>query len=121
MKNPLPIGTYPYYDELPRKSKGLLKVFYKLLPIPLHIFYPLRQEIYLALIRLISIGARNRFRNQKDLLVNIGSGANGKPGWVNIDMIKAQGVNCLYDCRKSLPFPDDAVKAIVDYMVSQSK
>ena len=44
--------------------------------------------------------------------MNIGPGLLGKPGWVNVDVSKGPNVNCLYDCRKSLPFPDESVKGI---------
>lgn len=47
-----------------------------------------------------------------DLLVNIGPGPYGKSGWVNVDIFKAEGIDCVYDCRKHLPFPDNAVRAL---------
>jgi predicted SAM-dependent methyltransferase len=34
------------------------------------------------------------------------------PAWVNLDLFPFPGVNCLYDCRKGLPFPDDSAKWI---------
>ncbi len=107
-----PIDMYPRYDELRINSKGIRKLFYKLLPIPLHTFYPLRHEIPVALLRFLSSRTRRRYRGKRDLLVNVGAGSNGKPGWVNIDIVKAPGINCLYDCRKKLPLPDDSVKGI---------
>jgi predicted SAM-dependent methyltransferase len=103
---------YPYYDEIPAQGGLLRRLFYRLLPIPLHTFYPLRSEIYLFLIRLAGIVQHWRVRKQSGLLVNIGAGAKGKPGWVNIDMVKAPSINCLYDCRKRLPFPDGSVRGI---------
>jgi len=45
-------------------------------------------------------------------LVNLGCGLSGKIGWVNVDIIKFPNVNCIYDCRKSLPFPENSVKSI---------
>ena len=53
-----------------------------------------------------------RFRDAKDLLVNVGPGAHGLAGWINVDVCKAPLVNCIYDCRKSLPFPDGSVRGI---------
>ena len=107
-----PAEMYPHYDEWHIRSKGIRKLFYKLLPIPLHTFFPMRQEIPLKIIRFRSLGTARRYRVKKDLLVNVGAGSNGKPGWVNIDIFKGPGINCLYDCRKKLPFPDDSVKGI---------
>src|SRR5208282_5837473 len=51
-------------------------------------------------------------KNSENMLVNIAPGVHGKPGWVNVDVFKGPNVNCLYDCRKSLPFPDESVRAI---------
>ncbi len=107
-----PVQMHPYYGEVYIRSKGIRKLFYKLLPIPLHTFYPLRYEIPLTILRFLSSRTPRRYRAKRDLVVNVGAGDKGKPGWVNIDVVKAPGINCLYDCRKKLPFPDDSVKGI---------
>jgi len=104
--------TYPYYDEVPYRSKGFTRLFYRFLPIPLHTYMPLRQEIYLLILRFASIGTIKKYNKQKGLRVNIGAGSSGLIGWVNIDMVKYPNVNCLFDCRKKLPFADNSVKVI---------
>lgn len=64
------------------------------------------------MLRIKTKSLPQRYENAKDLLVNIGVGSYGKPGWINLDVYPAEGVNCVYDCRKSLPFPDNSVKGI---------
>jgi predicted SAM-dependent methyltransferase len=44
--------------------------------------------------------------------VNIGAGNTGRQGWVNVDMVKTPEINCIYDCRKKLPFSTASVKGI---------
>jgi predicted SAM-dependent methyltransferase len=53
-----------------------------------------------------------KFRNARGLRINIGCGRCGKPGWINIDIGAFPEVNCFWDCRKSLPFPDNSSKSI---------
>lgn len=110
-KQPEPSEIYPYYDEF-WSTEGFKGFLHKFLPIPLHTFYPLRQELYLFLIRVFGFWVRWSYKQRRNLLINIGSGDQGKPGWINIDMIKSSRVNCLYDCRKSLPFSDSTVRGI---------
>jgi len=112
MSKPLPIQMYPNYDEMLDHSVGIRKHLYKLLPIPLHTFYPLRQEIYLFFVRMLSLRTKRHYRNHKGFFVNIGAGSNNKQGWVNIDIVRIPGIDCFYDCRKSLPFPDYSVRGI---------
>ena len=64
------------------------------------------------LLRLKGGGVARRYRNSDNLLVNVGPGPYGKAGWVNVDVFKGPLVDCLYDCRKSLPFPDASVRGI---------
>lgn len=115
-----PSGMYPFYDELripradsiTRRLYDVVRPFRRLIPIPLHTAFPLLYEVYLVLLRLASRGASRRWRGQTGLLVNLGVGGSGKPGWVNVDIFPAPGVNCLYDCRKHLPFANNAVRGI---------
>lgn len=86
--------------------KVLLKV------IPLHTLRPLRYELHLAWVRLHARAVRRRFDRARDLLVNVGCGDRGQPGWVNVDGFRAPGVTCVFDCRSGLPFPDGAARAI---------
>jgi predicted SAM-dependent methyltransferase len=67
----------------------------------------------MLLVRVRSWNASRAFQGETDLLVNIGAGANGKKtGWVNLDGFANQGINCLCDARKGLPFPDNSVRGI---------
>ena len=68
---------------------------------------------------LVSVGVRMRagrvaraFRGRKEMLVNLGAGDAGHPGWVNVDRAPGPNVNCIYDARKKLPFEDGSVKGI---------
>jgi predicted SAM-dependent methyltransferase len=69
-------------------------------------------ELPLMLRRLGGGRVKRQFSSADNLLVNVGAGLQGKPGWVNVDGWKNPNVNCLYDCRKSLPFPDESVRGI---------
>lgn len=69
-------------------------------------------ELPLMLRRLRGSRVRRQFRSADNLLVNLGAGPEGKPGWVNVDGLKQPNVNCLYDCRKDLPFPNESVRGI---------
>ncbi len=80
--------------------------------IPQHVYLPFVDELYAALLRENRQNIFQKYRVAKDLLVNIGSGATGKPGWVNVDLFAAPGVNCVYDCRRSLPFANNSVQGI---------
>lgn len=80
--------------------------------IPQHTYLPFQNELSVAMMRVKSQSVSKRYGNAKDLLVNLGAGSTGKPGWINVDVFAAPGINCIYDCRKSLPFPDNSVKGI---------
>jgi len=111
------MGKIPQMDLFPRygvdrqESKGLRKLILAFLP--LHAFMHMRTEIPLIRVRWKGWHVRRRYRNSHDLLVNLGSGRSAKPGWVNVDVSKGPLINCVYDCRKSLPFPDASVRGIV--------
>jgi len=122
MSKPIPpIDTYPFYGDLVTpKPDGITHTLYRavrpfrrLIPIPLHTFFPLLYELYLIFVRLSALGTPRRFHDQRDLLVNLGSGSSGRPGWVNVDIFKASGVTCRIDCRKKLPFADNSVRGIL--------
>lgn len=80
--------------------------------IPLHTLAPLRSELRAALVRLRTRRVRRKYAGARDLLVNLGVGNTGRSGWVNVDLCDQPGVNCIWDCRKSLPFPDVSVRGI---------
>ena len=93
-------------EEASATRKLLLKFF------PRHLLSPLKFEIHMLLVRMSTFTKANQYQDQKNLLVNIGSGDAGKIGWVNIDAFKAKSVNCVYDARKRLPFSDNSVKCL---------
>jgi predicted SAM-dependent methyltransferase len=80
--------------------------------IPVHTYTPLRFELQLAATRLRSGSVAQRYRGASDLLVNVGAGSSGRPGWINVDAFPAANVDCVYDCRKELPFPDGSVRGL---------
>jgi predicted SAM-dependent methyltransferase len=80
--------------------------------LPEHLLRQIQFEWHMLLIRLRSWNIKSRYAGQRGLLINIGAGPTGRPGWVNLDGFSAKGVNCLYDVRKRLPFPDASVKGI---------
>jgi predicted SAM-dependent methyltransferase len=69
-------------------------------------------ELYSFFLRLFTLNTPRRFRGKENLTVNIGAGKTGKDGWINIDILSSPGVNCLFDCRRKLPFSDDSVKML---------
>lgn len=105
-------GIYPRYGERNRdpRQRWLGRLLRRV--VPRHTFEPLRFELHAARVRLSRSWARRRFRDARDLLVNVGSGRLGRPGWVNVDLFASEGVDCVYDCRQSLPFPEGSVRGI---------
>jgi predicted SAM-dependent methyltransferase len=93
-----------------RQQRGVRRV--------LTTFFPestLRQiqfELHMLLVRLRAWNIDRTYKGRTDLLVNVGAGDAGKEGWINLDGSKAPGVNCRYDARRRLPFPDGSVKGI---------
>jgi predicted SAM-dependent methyltransferase len=59
-----------------------------------------------------SILHRARYSAFMDRWVNIGCGSSGKEGWVNVDILPAPRVNCVWDMRKSLPLSSDMAHGI---------
>lgn len=55
---------------------------------------------------------RKALNGRDNLYVNIGAGDSGRDGWVNIDAYPQPGINCLWDCRKGLPFQPGSVKGL---------
>jgi predicted SAM-dependent methyltransferase len=80
--------------------------------IPLHVAQIARYELQMAVARLLAGAARRRYRGSQALLVNLGCGAKGLEGWINVDSVRLPGVSCVWDSRRGLPFPDGSVRAI---------
>lgn len=109
------LDILPNHVQAFADKKGFEKFIYTALPfIPRHAYFPFLNELMITWIKLKyrTINRPNEYKNAQDLLVNIGSGSSGKPGWINVDIENCPGVNCIYDCRKHLPFPDLSVKGI---------
>src|SRR5208282_2634462 len=104
------LDIYPAYGREAQQSRPIKKFILRF--VPLHTFKHLRTEIPLTLLRLKGGRVAKRYRHSDNLLVNVGPGGQAKPGWVNVDAWKGPLIDCLYDCRKSLPFPDASVRAI---------
>jgi predicted SAM-dependent methyltransferase len=80
--------------------------------LPLSLWRQLDFEWRLARVRLRGRSVRRSLRSTRGALVNVGCGECGQPGWVNIDMVPAESVNCIFDCRRSLPLQPGAARAI---------
>ena len=79
---------------------------------PVYTLADLGFELRLAWLRLVRRGTDPRYRDAKDLMVNIGCGSEGLDGWVNIDCFPAPGVTCVRDCRTALPLASASVRGI---------
>jgi predicted SAM-dependent methyltransferase len=109
------LEIYPNFRQRLSGKTGLEKLLMTALPfIPRHAYHPFLSEVRVAIRRLTSRPSHVRkfYRDRRDLAVNIGCGSSAKPGWVNVDIFKFPGVNCIYDCRRELPFADGSVRCI---------
>src|SRR6202012_4518096 len=79
---------------------------------PNYVLRQMKSELIMLSVRMRTGGAGQAFRGQTGLLVNLGAGDAGLPGWINVARAAAPGVNCICDARKRLPFEDGAVKGI---------
>jgi predicted SAM-dependent methyltransferase len=80
--------------------------------LPEYLLKPLFWELQGLGVRLKAGRVARAFRGRKDLLVNLGAGDAGQPGWVNVDRFPGPNINCIYDARKKLPFDDGSVRGI---------
>jgi predicted SAM-dependent methyltransferase len=69
-------------------------------------------ELVISRARLSASKMRSKFKNQKDLKINIGCGASNVTGWEGVDVVPSPGVTCVWDCRTSLPFDNESAKGI---------
>ncbi len=79
---------------------------------PEYLLKQINFELHMLFVRLRALRSRRAFIGKTDLLINVGAGDVGKPGWINLDGYMARGINCLCDGRKYLPFEDGSVKGI---------
>lgn len=105
------LEIHPFYGQAQAQRRGLRQRLLAGL-LPLHTYVPLRQELQLARLRLRQRQVARHYRDRRDLLVNLGAGALGRAGWINVDAVAAPGVNCVYDCRTRLPFASHSVRGI---------
>ena len=105
------MNMWPDYLEW-RNRKKLRQIFFSITPLPIHVWSMIAWETYSSLIRIFTVFTPLRYRKKKKLFVNIGAGVTEKNGWVNIDIFRFPGINCLYNCKKKLPFSNDSVRVI---------
>lgn len=80
--------------------------------LPNYLVDALAAELRLSFRRILAHGSVRRSLAQvKACRVNIGCGGRPTPGWINLDVYSAPGVH-FWDCRRGLPFADNAVTAI---------
>src|SRR5262245_32693686 len=103
------LDIYPFYGRQLADAKGARRWVLRL--IPAHVFAIVRSECHLVRVRLTSRVAAAK-RLGRHLMLNIGSGADRKAGWVNVDVFSAPGIDIIYDCRKRLPFADGSARCI---------
>ena len=89
-----------------RVSRLLVKI------LPLHTLRELKFEIQMSRLRLTHRRIDASLANERELLVNVGCGPNGLPGWVNIDCYSGEGVTCVRDCRVALPLTTGSARGI---------
>jgi predicted SAM-dependent methyltransferase len=111
MKTNVPLlEIYPNHAAKVIRESAIRKLLYQI--VPRHVAIPVAYELRAAYKRVMGRTVKRRYEHATDLLVNVGAGEEGRPGWVNIDLQALPGINCFYDCRKGLPFPDRSVRAI---------
>jgi predicted SAM-dependent methyltransferase len=106
---------YPNFHQRLTGKTGFERIAMTALPfIPRHAYHPFLGELRIAVKRLMNWPShvRKSFENRKNLKINVGPGQSAKDGWVNVDVFRYPGVNCIYDCRKSLPFADESVSVV---------
>jgi predicted SAM-dependent methyltransferase len=80
--------------------------------LPIYLLRQLERELKIALRHIFHFRrVRRRLAALKDCRVNIGCGPMPTPGWINLDVLPFPNVY-YWDCRRGLPFLDNAVAAI---------
>lgn len=80
--------------------------------VPIELVEMARYETAMLRARLQQPRVDKRFLERRGLLVNVGSGDRGRPGWVNIDGFRGPGVTIVADVRKHLPLPDESARVV---------
>jgi predicted SAM-dependent methyltransferase len=110
MKPTRQLHLSPFYGLRAAQTRGPLRLLLKFFP--LHLLTQVRFEFAVLVHRFRHGKTRRQWKNQRDLLVNLGCGGNGRADWVNLDAFPAPGVNCVCDCRRGLPFADASCAGI---------
>ena len=100
----------PFFGRQAASLVGWKRLFLRLLP--MHVIPSLRNELRMTWVRWFGHTPSGKFRGVTALKVNLGSGRRGHAGWVNVDFLAMDNVNCVWDCRRSLPFDDGSVRGI---------
>jgi hypothetical protein len=90
------LDIFPNFQQRLANKRGLARLAMTALPfIPRHAYHPFLSELNLAVRRMANRPRRVResYKDRRDLMVNIGCGERGKPGWVNVDLFNSPGVN----------------------------
>jgi predicted SAM-dependent methyltransferase len=88
------------------------------LPVNAILFRQIRLELNAAWVRLLGAvhpawrRRRHELLKGKGLLVNIGCGPFGKPGWVNLDLFSHEGTTMRVDSRRPFPFGSASCRGI---------
>jgi predicted SAM-dependent methyltransferase len=107
------LDIFPNCHERIARKRGIQRLAFTALPsVPRHAYLPFLHELRMAWRRINTGKEIRRFKDSRDLRLNIGCGPCGKSGWINTDIDAFPGVNCFWDCRKSLPFPDNSAQCI---------
>ena len=71
-----------------------------------------RFEIRMFRLRIRRPKIERRNAQMRDVMVNVGAGGSGWPGWINIDAVAAPNIAICCDCRSRLPLPDGAARGV---------
>lgn len=108
-----PLDIFPNCDERLAHKEGAKRAIASAFPfVPRHTYLPLLHELRVAWRRIGTGRELKRFKGARNLRLNIGCGPCGRQGWINTDIDYSPGVNCIWDCRKTLPFPDSSARCI---------
>lgn len=104
------LDVSPFYGQQAARLSKWKRLFLHLLP--MHVIPLVKNELKMTWVRFVSHTPARRFRGAQALKVNLGSGSRGHTDWVNVDFLAMPSVNCVWDCRRSLPFDDISVQCI---------
>lgn len=107
---PKSLGVFPYNLEKANAARLFTRLLLRFFP--MYFIELARFELRNARLRALAPLRARPFRGQRNLLVQVGCGPNGRDGWVNMDCFPRETVNCLYDIRRDLPFDDESVSGI---------